>query len=116
MLRASLLNSLAQAFAQLFRTLRSGEESIEQCAEIESGAAYNDWQILALSDLSQHVPRLPSIFTRSDVRSRLHKIQQMMRDHLPFCNSWLGGADFKFPIHGDRVAVHDLAMKLLRES
>src|ERR1035438_10195741 len=112
---ASALCSFAQSLAQLFRTLRAWKKSLQQGAQIESRSADDDGQMMARLNLLDHLPRLARIFAGRDVASWRYVIEQMMGGAGSFGGSGLGGADIKLAVHGDRIAVHDLAMEMFCE-
>ena len=109
--RSTPLHSLAQPFAQLLGTLRPGEEPIQQRTQIKSGSAHNDRQMSTLVNFLQHLPRLPRILSGRDMPRRIDAIHQMMPSTRSFGSGRLGRANIELAVHGDRIAVHDLALK-----
>jgi hypothetical protein len=65
------------------------------------------------TDFPHHLPCLARIFAGRDVSSRIHHIEQMVRNTLALLERGLGRANFKLAIHRDRIAIHDLATKTL---
>ena len=110
-----LLGAAAQFVAQFFGPLRTGKESFDQSAEIESGSSADNRQAPALLDLAQNLPRLASIFSRANVGERIDAIQQVMRNFRALRRAGLGRADFKFAVHRNRVAVDDFTAKAARD-
>ena len=110
-----LVGSFSQTLAQLFRTLRPGEKSIEKGPQVEASASDHDGRVAALLDLLERLARLTRILSRSDVGGRLNDVEQMMRGAGTFFAAGLRSADLEFAIHRDRVAIDDFALKTLRE-
>src|SRR5207302_10834600 len=101
---------LAQSFAQFFGTLRAGKESFEQRAQVQSGSSHYDRQMAVRFDLLKHLPRLAGVFAGCDVAGGRGTIDQVMWDAVSLESGRLGRADVEPAVHGDRIAVHDLAM------
>ena len=130
----AFLGAAAQSVAQVFVAqgsgpLRARKKSFEKGAKIESGPAADNGQgpalpafpqrvfaptYLAQGYLAQNQPRLARIFSGADVGERVHAIQQVMRNFGALRRTGLGGADFKFPVHCNRVAVDDFTVKAPR--
>ena len=105
---------------RFFGALRAGKKSFEERAKIESGSSADDGQVpslplsfcaVAANDLAQNLPRLAGIFSGGDFGERVGAIEQVMRNFRALGRSGLGRADFKFAVHGDRVAVDDFSAK-----
>ena len=107
--------AISQAFAQVFRALRSGEKAFEQRAQIESGASDDDGQMAARLDRPD-LPRLASIFAGRHVARGRDEIEKMVRRPCAFDASGLGRADIELAVQGDRIAVDDLALKAARQA
>ena len=67
-------------------------------------------------DLFEHLPRLPGIFTGSNVAGGRDAIEQMMRRARQFRRCGFRGPDVKLAVHRNRIAIHDLAVKALGKS
>jgi hypothetical protein len=67
----------------------------------------------ACSDFLEHLPRMARVFAGCDVAGWCNVIEQMMRGTGSFGGSGLGGPDVKLAVHGDGIAVHDLAIESL---
>src|ERR1700730_4758432 len=115
MRRTLLSDSLAQTLAQFLGTLRADEESLQKCAEIQSGSANHNRQSLPRLDLSQHFAGLARVFSGSDVASRINKIEQMVRSAGALGECWFCRTNLELTIHGNRIAVHDFAAEALRQ-
>ena len=76
--RAVILHAFAQALAQLFRTLRSREEPVEQRPQIQTGATHDDGEPLPACNFRNRRSRLPRILTRSEWLVGFGNIEKMM--------------------------------------
>ena len=106
-----LFSALTQALAQFLGTLRAGEQSFQQRAQIQASPTGHDRQSSPLLDLAQDLAGLASVFAGGDVAGRLHKIEQMMRDAGALGSRRFRGPNLKLAIHGDRIAVYDFSLK-----
>src|ERR1700690_82638 len=113
--RAISFDPLTQPVAQFFRTLRTGEKTVQQGAKIESGAANHNGQVSSRLDFRQRLSCQTRILAGGDVAGGIDNVEQMMRGMGALGSVWLGGADLEFAIGGDRIAVHDLAVKARRQ-
>ena len=113
--RAAAVGSFAQSLSQVFRAFRARKESFEQGAKVESSSADNEWQTTAGFDLSKHLPRLAGIFAGGNVLCRCNVIEHVMADTGTLGGGGLGGSNLKLAVHGDRIAIHDLAVEALRK-
>ena len=124
----ALLRAVAQPASQFFGALRAAEKSFDESAEIETGSAADDGQVSGLlafawscrarngrNDLAQYLPRLARVFSGSDVSQRIHAIQQVMGNFGALRGGGLGRADFKFPVHGDGIAIYDFSAEAARD-
>ena len=66
-------------------------------------------------DLSKCLSRLPSIFAGSHVLRGINAIEKMMRCARAFRGGRLCRTNIKLTVHGDGIAVDDLAVESLRE-
>ena len=66
-------------------------------------------------DLIKHLPRLAGIFAGSDMAGGGDAIEQVMRSTGSFGGGRLGGPKIKLAVHGDGIAIHDLAVEALRK-
>ena len=82
-------------------------------AEIEARASNHNRHVLAGLDFGEGLSRLTCVFPRGDVAGGIYKVEHVMRRSGALRRAWLGGSDFEFAIHGDRIAVHHFAMKAL---
>ena len=64
-------------------------------------------------DLIEHLPRLACIFAGRDVAGGRDAIEQVMRDAGSFGSGGLGRPDVELAVHGDGIAIHDLATEAL---
>ena len=120
-----LIGAGAQSAAQLLGALRAGKKSVQQSAEIESRASADDGQIPSLpafaatlsprSYFAHNHPGLASILTRVHVSQRIHTIQKVMGNFRALRRRRLGGANVKFAVHRDRVAVDDFSPEAARD-
>ena len=69
----------------------------------------------ALFDLFKHLPRLARILAGSDVVRGSNAIDQVMRCTGSLGCGWFRGPNIKLAVHGDRIAIHDLAIEALRK-
>ena len=124
----ALLRAVAQPGAQFFGALRARKKSFDESAEIETCSPADDGQVCGLlvfawrcrarngrNDLAQHLPRLARVFSGRDVGQRIHAIQQVMWNFCALRCGGLGRADFKFPVHGDGIAIYDFSVEAAGE-
>ena len=111
--RAPLLAQVAQAPTYLLRAWRSGEETIEQRAQVEAGPADHNRQPATLFDLAKHGAGLASIVPRGTRLSGRENIEKMMGSASAVFGAGLGCANLEFTVERHRVAIHDLAAKAL---
>src|ERR1035437_5036639 len=102
------LRAATQSVAQFFRPLRTGEESFDQSAEIESGSSADNRQALALLDRAQDLPPQAGKLSGADIVERIDTIHQVMRNFRALRRAGLGRADFELAVHRHRIAVDDL--------
>ena len=72
-------------------------------------------RVTAPADFPEHLPRLPRILAGRHVLGGVDTIEEMMRRASALLGAGLGGPDVELAEHRDRIAVDDLAVKLLRE-
>ena len=106
-----LFCALTQPLAQFLGTLRAGKQAFQQRAQIQASPSDHDRQSSPRLDLLQHLAGLAGVFAGGDVAGRIHKIEQMMRDAGALGSRGFRGSNLKLAIHGDRIAVHDFAVK-----
>ena len=78
MRRAPLLRVQTQAFAQLLRAWRSGEQTLEQGSQIQPRAPCHNRQIAALCDLVQRRARTARVIACGKRFAGRDNIEQMM--------------------------------------
>ena len=113
--RAPAVGSFTQSLSQVFRAFRARKKSCQQGAKVQSSSADNQWQTTAGFDLANHLPRLAGIFAGCNVLCRCNVIEQVMPDTGALGGGGLGGSNIKLAVHGDRIAIHDLAIEALRK-
>ena len=114
-IRAIFFYALTQPFAQFFRTLGTGKETIQQSAKIEPSTSNHNRQVPTGFNFGKSLPRQTRILARGNVACGVYKIEQMMRNAGSLGGAWFRGTDLEFAIHRDRIAIHHLATKALCE-
>ena len=109
MLWSALLDPLAQAQAQLFRSLRPGKEPLEQRPQIQSCSSTDDGELPANGDLLHNRASLAGIFARTDIAKRIDAVEEMMRDFGTLTPRWLRGTDIEVTVHRYRITVDDFS-------
>lgn len=102
-----------QSLAQFLGAPRPGEKSFQQSTQVQSGSADDDGQTATRFNLCQELPRLSRVFAGRNVIGWRDAIEQMVRNTGSFGRRGLGGSNIKLAVHGDRVAIHDLAAEAL---
>src|ERR1700691_338081 len=130
-----LSRTVAEFVAQFFGVLGAGKQSFDEGAKVESGSSGDDRQgparlvlawirvaqnclarsFLAPGNLAENAARLAGIFSGTDVFEGIDAIDQVMRDFRALGRGGLGGADFKFAVHGNRIAVEDFSAEVARQ-
>ena len=105
----------AETLAQSGGWRRGREESIDQCAKIESGAAGDDRQMAALDDAAEGLAGEPAVVSCGAGFVRRDDVDEVVRDHRALFARGLGGAYLHLAVDGDRVATDDLAVEFLRK-
>ena len=107
--RAAKYSSLAELFAQKLVAWRRREESIEQCAKIEAGAASDDGEMVALTYAVDGLAREAAVVSGGAGSVWRKNVDEVMGDAGALGQRGLGGADLHAAIDGDRIATDDLA-------
>ena len=111
--QASALGPFAQAFPQFLRTLRPRKQSFQQGPKVKPGSPNDDGQVSARLNLSQNSACPSRILPGSHILHGIDKIKEMVRSLGSFSEARLRRPDVEIAVHGDRIAVNDLALELL---
>src|SRR6266567_4668735 len=84
-----------QLLPQFLRTLRSGEQSFQQSAQVKTRATHHNRQSTAAMAFLNHFSAHARVFPGGRVASRIHNVKQMMRNAGLFFRSGFGSADEK---------------------
>ena len=103
----------AELGAQWLVALRGGEQTIQQRAQIQAGAATYDRQAAALRDAGDGFAGQAAVVARGAGLVRIGDVDEVVRHALALVQRGLGGADLHAAIDGDGVATDDLAGELL---
>ncbi len=99
----------AEPNAEGFVPRRGGGEAVDECPEVQSGAACDDWQVSPNGDCVEQRTTQPGEIARGENLRRVGHVNQMVRDAAPLLWRQLGGADVEETIDLNRVAIEDFA-------
>src|SRR5688572_12934263 len=102
-----------QAFAQLLRPGRPGEQTIQQRAQVKSGAADDDRQSPAITDLGEHRAGIANVIAGTIDARGLDDIEEVVRRPGTLLRRGLRSPEVELAIEGYGVAVDDLSGKAL---
>jgi hypothetical protein len=109
------LGKLIKSMPQLFRALRSLEESFQQRPQIETRSPDHKRDLPPGFDLLQQLTPGCHEITGCEYLVRQKEIQEMMRDSSLFSHGSFGGANIEIAINLDGVAIDDFSVELTRQ-
>ncbi len=91
------------------------EQTVEQGADIEPGAAADDRQASADGDFGDEGAGAAGKFTGGEDFVGLQEVEEVVGDTLAFARGDFGGADIQALIELQRIAVNDFALEGMGE-
>jgi hypothetical protein len=105
----------AEAFTLAWFSGWSGEEAINERAQIEAGATGDDWKVAAGSDAGEGFAGLAAVVAGSASLVGPNDVDHVMLDEGAFFLGWLCSAYLHLSVDSDRVAADDFAVELFCE-
>jgi hypothetical protein len=105
-----------QAIPQNLVAWRTGEEPVQQRAEIKTGSTRDDGKPAARADRGQRFPRQTGVFTSSEDLAGIHNVDEVVGNAETLSGGELGGAKVEMAVHLPGIAVDDLAVEFFRDS
>jgi hypothetical protein len=112
---AMAASACAEAVAEAFGALRTGEEAVEEGAQIEAGAAGNDGEVAAGGDVGEGLAGEAAVVAGSAEMVRREDVEEVVGDLAPLLRRGFGGADLHIAIDGDGVAADNLSVEAAGE-
>ena len=100
-----------QARAQFLRARRGVGKTFEQSAQIQPGPDGQDGKPRALAQVFQDGNRSRAVFARREWETRVHQVQQVMRNAAAFFERGLGRANIETAIDLRGIAGQDIALQ-----
>src|ERR1700736_1738385 len=101
----------AQARPELFRALRSLEQTLQQGTKVEPGPTGNDRQLAAGGDRRNRGASIAFVLARAVLVRRRDDIDAVMGNAGSLRRAGFGGANLEIAVDGNGVAAHDLAQR-----
>ena len=105
-----------KAITQSIGARRTGEETEQQRAQVEAGAAGDDGQMAPAGDVRDGNAGVSAIVAGRVAVVWRGDIDEVMRDLAALFERWLGRADLEIAIDGDGVAADHFSLEELREA
>lgn len=109
------LGERAEAGAKRFITAGSWRKAVEKGAQIESGAAGDEWESLPVADPGERLPAEAGVRAGRQFAVNAHDVDQVVWDAAARGNGKLGGPDIHSPIYLNRIAVDDFSLERFGE-
>src|SRR5262249_9793932 len=74
----SSFSSLTKTLAQSLQSPRTGEQSFQECPEVESGAADYDGHTLSIANFTKLFSSHSRVFASRDVTEGIHNVKEMV--------------------------------------
>lgn len=114
-MRAMLPGEFIPAAADFPVGWRALSESAEECFEVESGAADEEWSVSALQDGCSRDGGVFEVFGDAEFLIRIDEIEQVMGDLELFGEAGFCGADIHVAVDGHGIEGEDFGVELLSE-